>query len=77
MVASTIITAPSIIKPKSNAPKLIKFPLTPNRFIIMIANNIANGITLATNNPARKFPKKRTNMKITISAPSNKFVSTV
>ena len=66
-----------MIKPKSKAPKLIKFPLTPKRFIIMIANNIANGITLATNNPARKFPRKSTKIKTTINAPSNKFVSTV
>ena len=77
MTASTIITAPSTIKPKSNAPKLIKFPLTPNKFIIIIAKSIANGITEATRSPALKFPKNKTNTKITIKAPSIKFFSTV
>ena len=43
----------------------------------MMANNIANGITEATNNPALTFPRKITRMKITIKAPSTKFFSTV
>ena len=77
MTASTIITAPSTINPKSSAPKLIKFPLTPNKFIMIMANNMAKGITEATINPALKFPKKTTNTKTTINAPSNKFFSTV
>ena len=42
-----------------------------------MANNIAKGITEATNKPALKFPKNKTNTKITIKAPSNKFCSTV
>ena len=37
-VASTIITAPSTIKPKSIAPKLIRFAATPKTFIIANAN---------------------------------------
>ena len=77
MAASTIITAPSTIKPKSKAPRLIKLPPTPKRFIIIIANNIANGITDATIKPARRLPKKRTKIKTTIKAPSNKLTSTV
>ena len=76
-MASTIITAPSTIKPKSSAPKLIKFPETPKIFIIMIAKSIANGITEATKSPARKFPRNKTKTKITIKAPSNKFLLTV
>ena len=36
-----------------------------------------NGITEATIKPARKFPKKRTKMNITINAPSIKFLLTV
>ena len=66
MTDSTMITAPSIIKPKSSAPKLIKFPLTPNRFIIQIANNIDNGITDATSKPARRFPKNKIKTKLQI-----------
>ena len=58
-----------MINPKSKAPKLIKFPETPNKFIIAIANNMANGITEATNKPARMFPKKKTKTKSTIKAP--------
>ena len=66
-----------MISPKSKAPKLIRLPLTPNKFIMQIANNIANGITDATNKPALKFPKNSTNTNTTINAPSIKLVSTV
>ncbi|MCY1460925.1 hypothetical protein D9M71_785250 [compost metagenome] len=59
------------------APRLIKFPLTPKAFIKITANNIANGITEATINPARRFPKNKIKTKITINAPSNKFLATV
>ena len=52
-------------------------PLTPNVFINMIAKSIASGITEATINPARTLPKNKTKTKITISAPSSKFFSTV
>ncbi|OJX30964.1 MAG: hypothetical protein BGO86_00790 [Chryseobacterium sp. 36-9] len=38
---------------------------------------MAKGITDATSNPARKFPRKRTNTKTTIKAPSVRFFSTV
>ena len=72
-----MITAPSTINPKSSAPKLIKFPETPKIFIIMMAKSIAKGITDATKNPARKFPRNKTNTKTTINAPSIKFFSTV
>ena len=71
------MTAPSIIKPKSSAPKLIRLPLTPNKFISIIAKSIASGITDATINPALTLPKKSTRMNITISAPSSRFFSTV
>ena len=72
-----IITAPSTIKPKSSAPKLIKFPSTPNKFIRQMANSNANGITEATIKPALKLPSSKTKTKITIKAPSNKFFETV
>ena len=76
-VASTIITAPSTIKPKSIAPKLIKFALTPKTFIIPSANSMDKGIAEATIKPARRFPRNKTNTKMTISAPSTRFFSTV
>ena len=52
------------------APKLIKLALTPNTFIIPKANNKESGMAEATIKPALKFPRKITNTKITISAPS-------
>ena len=42
-----------------------------------MAKSIANGITEATKSPALKFPKNKTKTKITISAPSIRFFSTV
>ncbi|MNL00965.1 hypothetical protein D3C87_1214170 [compost metagenome] len=77
MVASTTINAPSTISPKSIAPKLIKLALTPNKRIIPNAKSMDNGIAEATIKPARRLPKKMTKTKITISAPSIKFFSTV
>ena len=74
IIASTIITAPSTINPKSIAPKLIKLPLTPKSFIIEMANNKANGITEATTKPALQLPNNNTKMKITIKAPSIRLV---
>ena len=59
------------------APKLIRLALTPNRFMSPNANNIAKGIADATISPARRLPRKSTNTKITINAPSIKFFSTV
>ena len=66
-----------MIKPKSRAPRLIRFPETPKIDINVIAINMAIGITEATMSPALKFPSKSTSTKITIVAPSNKFVETV
>ncbi|MNI10268.1 hypothetical protein D3C73_633720 [compost metagenome] len=77
MTDSTIMTAPSMINPKSSAPRLIRLPLTPKRFIIQIAKSMARGMTEATSNPARTFPKKRTSTNTTMSAPSKRFVCTV
>ena len=76
-VASTMITAPSTISPKSIAPKLIRLALTPKIFIIPNANSIDNGMAEATINPALRFPRNSTKTKITINAPSIKFFSTV
>ncbi len=59
------------------APKLIKFPETPKRFIIAIAKSIESGITEATINPPLKLPRKRISTKITIKAPSVRLVVTV
>ncbi len=70
--ASTIITAESTIIPKSIAPRLIRFPLSPKSLIIPKANSMLNGMTLATTSPARQFPRKSTRMNITISPPATR-----
>ena len=51
MIASTMITAPSTINPKSIAPSDIRLADTPNRFIIPMAKSMDNGMTDATINP--------------------------
>ena len=76
-MASVIITAPSTIRPKSMAPKLIRLAEIPNTFIIEIANSIANGMTEATIRPARQLPSISTRIKTTIRPPSNRLVLTV
>ena len=76
-IASTIITAPSTINPKSIAPKLIRLADIPNKFIIETANSIARGMTEATINPALQLPSRRTNIKMTIKPPSIRFFLTV
>ena len=72
-----MITAPSTINPKSIAPKLIRFADTPKTFIIAKAKSRESGMAEATINPALIFPRKTISTKITINAPSIRFVSTV
>ena len=76
-INSTIITAPSIIIPKSIAPRLIKLASTPKMFIIEMANNKLNGITEATTKPERKLPSNKTTTKMTINDPKIRFSDTV
>ena len=75
--ASTTITAPSTIKPKSRAPKLMRLPLTPKAFIRQMANSSDSGMTEATKSPACQLPKNRMSTTMTMSPPSSKFCSTV
>ena len=42
-----------------------------------MANNIESGITEATMSPARRLPSNKTRIKITINAPSSRFLETV
>ena len=66
-----------MIIPKSIAPKLIRFAQTSNTFIKINANSNESGIVDATINPPRQFPNRKTNIKMTINAPSIKLVVTV
>ena len=77
MQFSTIIMAPSTSKPKSNAPKLIKFALTFVCTMPVIVINMAKGITAAVSNAARILPNKRNSTTITNNAPSKRFIFTV
>ncbi len=74
---STMITAPSMIIPKSMAPILIKLASTPKRYIIERVKSSDSGITEATTSPERKFPNKSTTTKITISTPKMRFSAMV
>ena len=76
-INSTIMTAPSMIIPKSIAPKLIKLASTPNRYIKEKAKSKQRGMTEATMRPDRKFPNNKTTTKMTIRQPSIKFSMTV
>ena len=74
---STMITAPSTIRPKSSAPRLIKLPETPSLFMPMAAISIEIGMTRAAIMAARILPSRRNSTAITSKAPSTRFFSTV
>ena len=76
-INSTIITAPSIMIPKSIAPRLIKLASTPKTYIKDKAKSKHKGITEATTSPERKLPKSNTTTKMTIRQPKIRFSLTV
>ena len=72
-----MITAPSTIRPKSSAPRLIRLPDTRLWTMPVIVSSIENGIIAAVISAARMLPSSRKSTKITSSAPSTRFFSTV
>ena len=76
-IYSTIITAPSIIIPKSMAPRLIKLASIPKIYIIERAKSKLSGMTEAMTNPERMLPKSSTTTKMTIRQPRMRFSATV
>ena len=72
-----MITAPSTIRPKSSAPRLIRFPETPPRTIPVTVISMESGITAAVISAARMLPSNRNNTAMTSSAPSMRLVRTV
>ncbi len=66
-----------MIIPKSIAPKLIKLASTPKIYMSESANNKHSGITEATTNPERIFPRSSTTTKITIKQPKIRFSAMV
>ena len=73
MQFSTMITAPSTIKPKSSAPKLIKLADTSVLTMPAIVASMANGITAAVIRAARTLPNNTNNTTMTSNAPSTRF----
>ena len=76
-IYSTIITAPSMIIPKSSAPKLIRFASIPKIYIIEMVNSNARGIIDVITRAERKFPSSKITVNITMTAPSTRFSATV
>ena len=76
-VNSTMITAPSMMIPKSIAPRLIRFADKPKMYIMLMPNSRLIGITDATISPDRRLPSSNTTTKITIRAPRVRFSTTV
>ena len=74
---STMITAPSMISPKSSAPRLIRLPEMPSLFMPMAVMSRDNGITSAAITAARQLPSNANRMTTTSSAPSVRFLATV
>ena len=72
-----MITAPSTIRPKSSAPRLIRLAETPLSTMPLIVISIASGITIAVNSAARRLPSSRNSTTTTSSAPSTRFFCTV
>ena len=70
-----MITAPSTIRPKSSAPRLIR--LAEIRFCTMpvMVISMVSGMTAAVISAARRLPSSTNSTTITSSAPSSRFVA--
>ena len=76
-VFSITTTAPSTIRPKSSAPRLIRLPLIPNLRMAMAAIRNDSGMTSAVIRAARKLPSAKNSTAMTSSAPTVRLCSTV
>lgn len=74
---STMTTAPSTMRPKSIAPRLIRLPDTPVQRIAENATSIDSGIAAATSSPARRLPISKSRITTTSRPPSSRLVATV
>ena len=72
-----MITAPSTIKPKSSAPRLIRLPETRDPTMPVMVISIATGITAAVTSAAFQLPSNSNKIAITSNAPSARFFCTV
>ena len=76
-INSTIITAPSIIIPKSSAPRLIRFTSIPKRYIMAMVKSIDSGMMDEITSADRKLPKISSTTKNIIMKPMVRFSNTV
>ena len=77
MVFSTMTTAPSMISPKSTAPRLIRLPDTRPCTMPVMANRKESGMARETMIAARTLPSSKRSTTMTSTAPSTRFFSTV
>ena len=77
MQFSTMTTAPSMMMPKSSAPRLIKLALILLPAIPEMVNSMDNGMTIAAITAARKFPRNTNRTIMTSKAPRTRFSVTV
>src|SRR5260221_9333 len=62
---STMMMAPSMIRPKSRAPRLIRFAGTPKAFIPVAAITNDSGMTRVAMITARALPRRRNSAAMT------------
>ena len=74
---STMMMAPSTIRPKSMAPRLIRLAETLKYFIPIRAISMERGIALLTIRPARICSRKRKRIATTSRPPSSRFLVAV
>ena len=72
-----MMTAPSTMRPKSSAPRLIRLPETLFVAMPVMVKSIESGMTAAVIRAARRLPSKMKSVKITSSAPSMRLAWTV
>ncbi len=74
---SVMMTAPSTIRPKSSAPRLIRLALMRPCHMPIAVISMAMGITSAVISAARKLPSSTNSTAITSRAPSERLRATV
>ena len=74
---STMTTEPSTIRPKSSAPKLMRFPEMPVRTMPTKAASIERGIASDTMRPPLRLPRRNRRTATTSKPPSTRFFLTV
>ena len=72
-----MITAPSTMRPKSSAPRLMRLPETREPTMPVIVHSIAIGMTAAVTSAARTLPSSANSTAMTSNAPSTRLRVTV